>query len=58
MPSVDMDELPFVLAWVGADARPYHSSEPSGSTSVHGSLSIKGHCKVYNDYKVFITECL
>jgi len=37
MPSVDMDELPFVLAGVEEDARLYHSSELLRSTSVHGS---------------------
>lgn len=38
---MDTDELPFVLAGVEEDARLYHSSEPSRSTSVRDSLSVK-----------------
>lgn len=44
---MDMDELPFVLDEVEVDARLYHSSEPSRSTSVHGFLSVKEHIFFY-----------
>jgi hypothetical protein len=42
MPFVDTDELLFASVVVGEDARLYHSSEPSKSAFVHGSLSVKG----------------
>lgn len=50
---MDTDEPLFALAGVGADVPLYHSSEPSKSTFVRGSLSVKRKFVTQVNYDVY-----